>query len=371
MIDLFRPFVPESARDAVVKALTPDRDGRLMIGQGPKVDEFEKALAPWVGSHRVLTVNSGTSALQLALRLAGVGPGTNVVSTPMTCSATNLPILAQGADIVWADIDPSTGNIDPDSVDEAITSRTKAIMAVHWGGYPVEGDELAAIAYDNNLALIEDAAHAFGSTYRGRPIGIPADEGFVCFSFQAIKTLTTIDGGAIVCPRDKSYEMGRLLRWYGIDRETERSDMRCENDIEFPGMKWHMNDVNATIGLEQLKYTQGILDITRQHARRYREGLADVEGITLLDYKPDRESSYWLFTILVRDREDFRKRMGERGVMTSAVHSRNDLFTCFKKYRKHLPGVDEFSAHQVSIPVGWWLSDEDVETVMRAVKESV
>jgi dTDP-4-amino-4,6-dideoxygalactose transaminase len=324
------------------------------IGQGARVEEFERGLAPWVGSQNVLTVNSGTSALQLALRLSNVGFGDEVISTPMTCTATNTPIMAMGAKIVWADIDPLTGNIDPHDVKRKITAKTRAIMAVHWGGYPCEINELKAIGKRYDVRIIEDAAHAFGASYQGQPIGSHSD--FVCFSFQAIKHLTTVDGGALVCRDTEAYKRGKLLRWYGIDREAERRDLRCEEDVTEWGYKFHMNDIAATIGLQQLGSVAEVLRLHRANAGYYRERFQDVRDLQLLEYRYDRESAYWLFTIRVPDRNQFMEAMKQEGIMVSQVHSRNDLHTMFNEFRCHLPGVNEFSAEHVSIPVGWWVS---------------
>jgi len=337
------------------------------IGQGPRVDEFEKALVPWLGNHNVLALNSGTSALQLALRLANVEPGDEVISTPMTCTATNVPIMAMGARIVWADIDPHTGNVDPLDVERKISPRTKAVMAVHWAGYPCEVDELDRIGEKHGVTIIEDAAHAFGGTYRGRPIGSHSD--FVCFSFQAIKHLTTVDGGALVAKDTESYKRGKLLRWYGIDRESERRDFRCEQDVAEWGYKFHMNDVTATIGLEQIRHVDDVLRRHRENAAYYRERLTGLRRLELLAYQDDREPSYWLFTVRVRERDRFMLEMRKAGIVTSQVHARNDQHSMFAEFRRVLPGVDEFAAEQVSIPVGWWLGEDErahvADTVVR------
>ncbi|WP_156346043.1 DegT/DnrJ/EryC1/StrS family aminotransferase [Verrucomicrobium spinosum] len=171
------------------------RSARLRLHwPGPQVEAFESKLKDWVTSPHVLTLNSGTSALHLALRLAGVEHGDEVISTAMTCMATNVPILANGARIVWADINPKTGNLCPKSVAEKITPKTKAIVCVDWGGYPCDFTELRAIADQHKIALIEDAAHAFGATYKNQKMAALPD--FTTFSFQAIKHVTTVDGGA-------------------------------------------------------------------------------------------------------------------------------------------------------------------------------
>lgn len=359
-IPLFKVFMPESVMEPLRRTLFSG-----FIGEGPRVEEFERELEPWCGSEQVLTVNNGTAALQLALRLAGVGPGDEVISTPMTCSATNMPVLALGAKIVWADIDPWTGNIDPASAAEKVTSKTRAIICVHWGGYPCDLDELNALAADRGVALIEDACHAFGSIYRGRPIGAHSDH--VCFSFQAIKEITTVDGGALVCRSVADFERGRLLRWYGIDRRAEREDLRCEADILEYGYKFHMNDVAATIGIEQLKYVAENIRLTRSHATRYDEAFRGLANLHPLRYQADRSSAHWLYTLRVKERRGFAALMRDHGVVVSQVHARNDLHTVFRESRVALTGVDEFSSEQISIPVGWWLSEADLRRIISAV----
>ena len=361
MIPLFKVAMSPDVLEPVAATLMSG-----YIGQGPRVDEFEAALVPWFGAPHVLTVNSGTSAIHLALRLAGVEAGDEVISTPMTCTATNEPILERGAKIVWADIDPLTANIDPADVERKITPKTKAIVVVHWGGYPCDLSELQAIAQRHGLKLIEDAAHAFGSRYKDAPIGSHGD--FVCFSFQAIKHLTTVDGGALVCRSPEDYRRGKLLRWYGIDRETPRRDFRCEEDIVDYGYKFHMNDVCATIGLAQLNHIAEILAKHRANAKYFDEQLVDVPGMRRLRYKNDRQSAYWLYTILVERRIEFMAKMAEAGVTVSQVHARNDKHTMVRHFAMPLPGVDAFVAEQVSIPVGWWLTAEERAHVAASVR---
>lgn len=359
-ISLFKVFMPDSVIEPLKQTLLSG-----YIGEGPKVKEFEVALAPWFGNDKVLALNCGTSAIQLALRLSDVGPGDEVISTPMTCTATNMPILAAGAKIVWADIDPWTGNIDPDDVRRKITKKTKAIVCVHWGGYPCELIDLACTA--GNIPIIEDAAHAFGSSYCQNKIG--SISRFTCFSFQAIKGLTTVDGGALTCQYKEDYKRGKLLRWYGIDRTAKSSDLRCEEDIKEYGYKFHMNDVCATIGIEQLKYVDIILQAHRQNAQRYDAAFCNLDNVKLLEYRPENRSSCWLYTIRVKCRDEFVKHMADAGIMASKVHARNDIHSCFKDFRCDLPGVDEFYAEQVSIPVGWWLKDAEVKYIISEVQK--
>lgn len=353
-IPLFTVHMPASVDKPLLDVLHSG-----YIGQGAKVEEFEAALARFLGTRNVLTLNSGTSALTLALRLANVGPGDEVISTPMTCSATNTPIVAAGARIVWADIDPTTGLIDPLDVERKITPKTKAIMCVDWGGVPCDMDELMRIGEKYGVKVIEDAAHALGATYKRRMVGTVAD--FTCFSFQAIKHITTVDGGALTCRDSNAYRRGKLLRWYGIDRETDRKDMRCEEDIAEAGYKFHMNDVAAVIGLTVLPDLPGILARHRENAAYYAHKIMsrfyDHPGVPY-----DSEPSWWLYTLVLPRAElrpQFMDWMREQGIATSAVHSRNDTHTCFKDSRAILPGVDSFGSREVAIPVHHALSEKD------------
>ena len=337
------------------------------IGEGPRVSEFEKALSDRLKAPYALTVNSGTSGLQLALRLAGVEQGDEVITTPLTCAATNWPILAQGAIPVWADVDESTANIDSKTIEALITPRTKAIMVVHWGGCPVDLDDVWAIAKRHSLKVIEDAAHAFGSTYRDRHVGTQSD--FGVFSFQAIKHMTTVDGGLVVVNNESDYVRGRLLRWYGIDRQSPRTDFRCEDDIVEWGLKFHMNDVAATIGLEQLKYADHILGQHQDNAAFYDRELQNANGVTLLTHPGNRTSSFWLYTIKVRDRDNFILAMRERGIATSRVHERNDKHSVVSAYRRPLPQLDRLVQQMVCIPVGWWVTEEDRRYVVDSIRK--
>lgn len=352
--------------------MSPDVDEPLLevlhsgyIGQGPKVEEFEQKLGEYIGNHNVLTVNSATSGLHLALRLAKVSEGSEVISTAMTCTATNMPILANGGKIVWADVDKDTGLIDPLDIERKITSKTKAIIVVDWGGTPCDMDAIMAIGKKYAIPVIEDAAHAFGATYKGKKVGTIAD--FTVFSFQAIKHITTVDGGAVFCNDTSDFKRGKLLRWYGIDREGERKDFRCEEDIREWGYKFHMNDVNAVIGIQQLPHADEIIAKHRANARLYITQLSDYyKQAWRVSY--NHVGSFWLFTVLLPDagaRLRFMQFMKDNNVMVSQVHARNDLHTTFIPYQVNLPGVTSFVDRQVSIPVHWKLSGSDVSRISK------
>jgi dTDP-4-amino-4,6-dideoxygalactose transaminase len=322
-----------------------------------------------VGTPRVLALSSGTGALELAMRLAGVGPGDDVITTPLTCVATNHAILHAGARVVWSDVDPSTGNVDPSDVARKVSARTRAIVVVHWGGDPCDLDAVADVAARRGVPVIEDAGHAFGALHGGRPVGARSD--FVCFSFQAVKVLTTVDGGALCCGRPEDLERGRLLRWYGIDRARRRARGIDDDtgDILEAGYKLHMNDVTAAIGLEQLRHVSGNLARARAHAAAYDRAFAGLPGVKPAAASRFGESSRWLYTLLAGEPARLRAHLAARGIEASRVHVRNDRYTVFRPFATPLPGLDAFTARHLCIPVGWWLRDDDVARVIDAVLE--
>jgi len=707
-VPLFKVHMPASVDEPLLKVLHSG-----YIAQGAMVDEFEKRLIRWVNNENLLALNAGTTGLYLALKLAGVGKGDEVISTPMTCMATNAPIVTAGASIAWADINPETGNVDPATIEPLVKKKTKAIMCVHWGGYPcmifntkvivknganieikeigrlinnipdyvlgldnnlpswvkvkgvtkryftenlikiksdgkeiivtpnhlfftkefgwleagllaenmhlnhftyvgdydnisvgneneislldkrkninfekdishckfnkgdndsitriqlesnkiesytpkfeieksgadnkkissfkenerdresiycrnyrrrgdnfpdkiyswqyvyslcsnleygqkvnrlhnensgffssskmsqspskfqillfnnveefssrkiirnnhplfnsqknssrngfgllqtssrsigrnktrsgrsgnypedpsskwvkidsietVKGncfvydlitnsknffangilvhncdlDEINAIASNHGLKVIEDAAHAFGAKYKDKVIGSVSD--YTMFSFQAIKHLTTIDGGLLCCKSKDDYERGRRLRWFGIDRNADSKASNFERDIEEAGYKWHMNDVEATIGIEQLNWVGWVLRRHRENAAFYDYELRrrKIKKIKPLKYEKDRVSSYWLYTVFADNVDAFISFMAGCGVQASRVHGRNDKHSCFKQFapKKPLKGLEEFTAKQCAIPVHWGLTSQDRMRVINSIEE--
>jgi dTDP-4-amino-4,6-dideoxygalactose transaminase len=333
------------------------------VGEGPVAGAFERELGSFFGMP-VLAVNSCTSAISLALRLLEIGPGDEVITSAQTCAATNCPIVTAGATPVFVDIDPRSGLIDPDDVRRNLTGRTMAIVAVDWAGHPCDYEALRGFG----LPIIEDAAHAVGSRIGERHVA-EAGGDLVCFSFQAIKHLTTGDGGALVTHDDELRTRARLLRWYGLDREANVR-FRFEQDIESAGYKFHMNDIAAAIGRANLKHLPDILRRHRVNAGLLRECLRGVPYIELPPF--DQGSSWWLFTIRIGRPGSFIQLMAKRSIACSPVHARNDRLTAFRdvgRMSQHLAGLDDFSSRQVSIPVGWWLDPVDIEAVAEAASE--
>lgn len=356
------------------------------IGQGPKVEQFEKDLKTYLNTDKLLTLNSGTSGLHLAIHLLkrpkqlqgiynwpGINEGDEILATALTCTASNWPILANGFRIKWVDVDPKTLNMDLDDLERKISPRTKAIVAVHWGGYPIDLDRLKRIQnkafelFGFKPAIIEDAAHAFGSEYKGQRLGNHGN--IVMYSLQAIKHITAIDGGVLVLPHQELYNRGKLIRWYGIDREGNRKDFRCEADIEEWGFKFHMNDVCATVGIENLKFANEIINKHRSNAAYYDTQLKNVPGLTTLERNPNHKSAFWIYSLLVDDRDGFYKWMKECNIVVSQVHERNDKHTSVKEYRIPLPTLENTIGKVASIPVGWWVSEEEREYIADCIKK--
>jgi dTDP-4-amino-4,6-dideoxygalactose transaminase len=286
-----------------------------------------------------------------------------IITTPMTCTATNTPVIANGAKIVWADCDPITGNISPESVASRITKRTKAVTMMHWGGYPCHIEKINEIARENGLLTVEDAAHAMGMEYRGKPVGSHSD--FTILSMQAIKHITSIDGGVLITRTRESYERAKLLRWYGISREIrEGTDLRCELDVAEAGYKFHMNDICAIVGNTNLKHLDSLLTIHRDNAEFYNHAFSATGKIGVLPELPEgTKASWWLYTIHVENRDEVMQKLNSMGIMSSKVHSRNDTHTMFKKFYRDLPGVARFNSTHLCIPVGWWVTGNDREWI--------
>lgn len=388
-IPLFKVFMAPTAGDEVVKVLNSG-----FIGQGPKVEEFESKLKNYFNHDYVLSLNSGTSGLHLALHLLkksnkpvignnnytmtenywpGLQEGDEVLATALTCTASNWPILANGLKIKWVDIDPTTLNMDLDDLERKITSKTKVIMLVHWGGYPSDLDRIKQIqdkayrTFGFKPAVIEDGAHSFGSKYKGKPIGSHGN--IAMYSLQAIKHITSVDGGLLLLPHNDLYKRGKLTRWYGIDRDGDRKDFRCEANIDEWGFKFHMNDVCATVGLENLKHADKLITKHKDNAAFYDNKLKQTPGLTLLDRHEGHDSAFWIYSMLVDDRDGFYRWMDECNISVSQVHERNDKHTCVSDYKTFLPTLDKTIDKVVSIPIGWWISEEEREYIADCIKK--
>jgi len=360
MIPLIKPFIPSQ------EALMPRLEKILYSGyvaEGEATAEFEQKLSDLLGNPYCLTVNSGTAALHIALILAGVKAGDEIISTPLTAEPTNTTIALTGAKVVFADVELETGLISPESIEAKITEKTKAIMVVHYAGMVCDMDKINAISEKYRIPIIEYAAHAYRANYGDKYVGNNAP--YTCFSFQAIKHLTTIDGGLLCLKSEDEYNRARKMRWFGLDKKIPR----LESDIAEAGFKYHMNNVNATVGLVQLEHLEENVLKYIENGKYFDDELVGIEGVSLIPYHSNTTPSYWLYTLKVERRQDFIKMMSDHGVMASPLHLRNDRHSVFNAKNIHLPNLDSFYDTFVHIPCGWWLSEEDKVKIVESIKK--
>lgn len=346
MIPLFKPFLSNNIASRLQKVFNSG-----FIGEGQEVKEFELILSNYFENPFVCTTNSCTSALHLAHVLNG---SKKVITFPLTCFATNVPILHAGCEPIWVDVDPDTLNPD---LEDLRNLSADTMVVVHWGGTPVDLDAIKSVFSGN---IIEDCAHAFGAVYKGKLLGNHGN--ICCFSFQAIKHLTTGDGGLLVCANQETCERAKKLRWYGINR-----DNRSEEVTEI-GFKYHMNNIAATMGIENFKHVGNIIHKHKFNANFYNTHLKNIDGIKLLKRNNCCQSSYWLYTIQVERRSAFEEAMKSRGIETGLYHSRNDLMPCLARFRRSLPKLDSIYDKLTNIPVGWWVTKENREFIVESIR---
>jgi len=362
-IVLFHPHVSEKAKSYVNDTLST-----RWIGQGPKVDRFEKMFSEKFGNGNLsLTCGSGTDALHLSYLLANLKEGDEVITPLFTCTATNIPFLYMGVKIRFADVQPGTLNIDPKHVRELVNEKTKAIVCVHYGGLPCDMDELQVIATEWNIPIIEDAAHAVGAKYKGNYIGSISD--FTMFSFQAIKHITTGDGGMVTFKNDEELsERGKRLRWFGIDRSAKQKGI-WENDIKDVGYKYQMNDISAAMGIAALEEFDDVLKLRKDLFFKYENLLNNIPGLKFVGggYN-DREHAAWMCTVIVEDREKLMKKLRENNIESAQVHYRNDRYSIFGGRVSEFPNMDAIEDKYLVLPLHTKMNEFDVDKVSGVIK---
>ena len=360
-IVLFRPHIPSRAIEYVSQVLTT-----RWIGQGPKVDDFENRFNALINSEAGIAVGSGTDALHLAYLLAGIGPGDEVITPVFTCTATNIPLLYLGAKPVFTDIQEATMNMDPTDIEHRITSNTKAISCVHYGGLPCDMDEIHAIAKKYNLPVIEDAAHAVGARYKDQAIGEISD--FTMFSFQAIKHITTGDGGYLALKNSNELEKAKRLRWFGIDRNAKNKGI-WDNDLTEVGYKYQMTDISAAMGLAALEEWNETFSLRQALFSRYCTNLRGNPDLTVVgDGFTDRLHGAWMMTIMVDAPEQLQKKLLSNRIESNQVHFRNDRYSIFGGRRSDLPIMDKLESRYLVIPLHTHMTIEDVDRVCEVIQ---
>ena len=360
-IDMFFPYYNGRRIQEEIKKIFPEDGSNQWIGQGDLVDKFEDEFKRKFNLPYCLFVNSGSAALQLAYHLIGIKKGDEVITPVLTCTATQMSLLHMGAKLIFADIKPSDLTISPLDVEHKITKKTKAIIAVTLGGIPID-KKIFKIGKKHHIPVIVDSCQSPGYN-KGD---------YMAYSFQAIKHMTTCDGGMLVVRKHEEYKRAKLLRWFGIDREQKaKKGWQAWNrramtfDIIEPGFKFQPTNLDAMLGLIALEDWDKILKERKEFVEIYKRELKSVKGIEFLN---DKGSTHWLFGILTERRDELATRLGRMGIGTNLVHLRNDLFAVFKKFKTPCPGMDSVQYRYLYLPLHNKLTKKDIFAICLAIK---
>lgn len=337
------------------------------LGMGSLVKDFENEVSKYLRAKNVVAVNTGTSALHIALVSAGIGKGNEVIVPSLTYAASVQAIVNAGAVPVFCDIEIKTLNMNIEDVKKKITQKTKAIMPVHYCGQPCNMSELFAICKEHNIRLIEDAAHAFGSTYKGKKIGSFGD--ITCFSFDPIKVITCGEGGAVVTNNNNVAQEVIKRRFLGIDRETfarYNEQHSWSYSVVSEGFRYHMSNINAAIGLAQLKKINGFIERRREIAKIYDNAFENIEGIELL--KRDYISSTFLFYVIrVPKRNEMIAYLKTKGITAGVHYIPNHTQPFFKKYYTPLPVTEKVSQEIITLPLYPHIKNKQIKFIIEQI----
>ncbi len=366
MIPVFKPSFGEEELEALRE---PFQTG--WIGLGPKTREFEKRFAEYIGTKYAVAVNSGTAALHLALKVLHI-EGMEVITTPMTFISTNHVILYNRGIPVFSDIEPDTLNIHVSEIKKNITPRTKAILVVHYGGHACDMDPILGIAKEENLSVVEDAAHGCGGEYKGRKLGSLGNLG--CFSFHAVKNLSTGEGGMITTEDAEIYGKLLKLRWMGISKDTWSREEKDEKyswyyNVEEIGFKCHMNDIPAAIGLVQLKKLDRMNQRRKEITGLYNQGLRGFSWLEIPIVKSYAASSHHNYVIKTEKRDQLNIYLQGRGISTGVHYIPNNHYDMYRSFRGHTPVSDSVWKKLLTLPLFPDLKDEEVGFIIQEIKE--
>ena len=368
-VPYFKPFITDDEVNAAVAVI---RSGWLCMG--PKVIEFEDEFKKYTGNAKhAIAVSSATAALHICLVAHGVGPGDEVITTPYTFAATVNVIEHVGAKPVLADIDPETFNIDPVEIKKKITSKTKAIIPVHFAGQACKLDEILEIAKEKNILVIEDAAHAIGSDYKGVKIG--ANSKAACFSFYVNKNITTAEGGIVLTNDDALAEQLSMLRLQGMSKDAWKrysSKNKWKYDVVAPGYKYNLTDLQASIGLAQLKKVDELAAKRADIARQYTKAFKDIPGL-IVPKEIEKGNSWHLYPLRTTKvpRDEFIEKLSLANVGTGVHFIPVHLFSYYRnKYgfkEGDFPKAEKCFNEELSLPMYARLSQEDIDYVIESV----
>ncbi len=377
----FLPFhAPDIAEDEIQAVVETLRSGWLTTGH--RVKQFEEEFAKTIGASHAIAVNSGTAALHLAIEAVGIREGDEVIVPTMTFAATAEVVLYFKARPVLVDCQPDTLNLDPDQIEREITSKTKAIIPVHFGGQPCEMERIMKIARDNNLRVIEDAAHALPARYQGKVVGAIGD--ITCFSFYATKTITTGEGGMATTEDPEWADKMRIMSLHGISKDAWKrysAEGSWYYEILYPGYKYNLTDVAAAIGIQQLRKCNQFWQTRQRIAALYNEGLKDVPGITVPYVAEDVQHAWHLYVIqldleqLQIDRHEFIELLKKENIGTSVhfipLHLHPYYRDTFAYRPEDFPNASAVYERIVSLPIYPKMTAADMRAVIGAVRKIV
>jgi perosamine synthetase len=361
---LFYPYISKRSKFNLPKVLET-----RWIGQGPLVDKLEEVFKKKFNNKiDTVAVGSGTDALHLSYILSNLKKGDEVIAPVFTCTATNIPLLYMGIKIKFADIDPDTMNICVKHVKKLVTKKTKAIIFVNYGGVPADLKALNDLKKKHSLYLIQDAAQSLGSKYNGMDISDFAD--FTIYSFQAIKHITSGDGGMLVFKKNKKLlDKARRIRWFGIDR-IKKQGGTWENDIKEIGYKYQLTDLGACLLLDSLNEFNKILKHREKIFKIYKKNLDGYKGIKVLDAQNKTiTNTYWLCTLIHKDRVNLQKKLRNYNIETNQVHFRNDRYSIFEKFvkGKKFPNMDLIEDSYFVLPLNLKISLNDAKFISKVL----
>lgn len=339
------------------------------LGLGQQVAAFESKLAAWLGASDAVALTDASGGLTLALYMAGVRPGDEVITSPLACSATVSPIANLFARPVWCDVNPLTGMPDTEHIDGLITEKTRAILLYHWSGDVADIGGIQKLAHHRRVKVVEDASEALGAQWQGRRLGGLSD--FTIYCFYATKHITTGEGAALLAADPQMVRAARHLRRFGIDTTKFRlpnGDLNPAFDIPLAGFNFAMYEIAATLGRAQMEHVDRIVSQHRANGKYYETALSGVSGLTLLKRRTDSVSGYWTYSLLAERRDDLIHKLHSQGIGAQRLHMRNDGYRCFDGGARSLPGVAAFDASNLSIPCGWWVDEADRERVVDVIR---
>ena len=349
MIPLFKPYMPEGIVKLLEEVLY---SGKLVFGANGRA--FEQALKGYLGTENVVVVNSFGSAMALVLDMYEIGPGDEVILSPMTCLRSSQPIVCRGAQAVWADIEPDFGVVSPESIRRKITPRTKLIVNYHHLGYVGFCDEIGRIGREYGIPVLEDCLDGIGGEYHKRKVGTLGDAAVI--SFDAVRLPNAIEGGAVVFRESKQAEIARLKRDLGVDRKhyrDENNEIYPGCDISMTGYACTLSDVNALIALRQMPELDTLLAHRHRNAAQWGQLIAKRNDCKMLAQVPETVPNHWVAGILTDRKLELLHEFREQGIYASGVHLQNNHYSVFRN-REELPGVEEFHRRFLALPTGWW-----------------